>query len=271
MILAAFRSEWVKLRRPSLFLSLYGAIAGVALLITILTFALAGHHFRGGGGGGGGGGGRVAITLAQLAQPDALGKAFSGFAGLLGIISLAVAGAQMASEYSVGTLRNLLIRQPRRLVLLAGKYLAVLTFSALAVLLACIIGAATAFVMAHVRGVSTSAWTSSAGLSDSLKAFGEVALAVCGYTTLGIVVGNLLRSPGAAIAVGLVYILPFELILSATVSGSDKWLPGQLLSAVASGGSSDVNLHTAIVRALAYMILLAAGTAALFVRRDVTA
>ncbi|HXY44402.1 MAG TPA: ABC transporter permease [Acidimicrobiales bacterium] len=266
MIPAAFRSEWVKLRRPSLLLSLYGAIAGVAILITILTFALAGHHFRGGGGGR-----RAAVTLAQLAQPDALGKAFSDFASLLGIISLAVAGAQMASEYSVGTLRNLLIRQPRRLVLWTGKFIAVLTFSALAVLLACIVGTITAVVMAHVRGVSTSAWTSSTGLTDSLKAFGEVTLAVCGYTTLGMVVGNLLRSPGAAIAVGLVYILPFELILSATVNGSDRWLPGQLLSAVSAGGTSDISLHTAIIRAMAYMVVLAGGTAVLFVRRDVTA
>lgn len=266
MIPAAFRSEWVKLRRPSLLVATYAAIAGVAILITILAFALAGHHFRGGRGAR-----RTVETLAQLAQADALGKAFSGFASLLGIIALSVAGAQMASEYSVGTLRNLLIRQPRRLVLLAGKFVAVLTFSALAVLLACAVGVATAFVMAHVRGISTAAWTSSAGLADSAKAFGEVVLAVCGYTTLGMIIGSLLRSPGAAIAVGLAYILPFELILSATVSGSDKWLPGQLLSAISAGGTTDVSLHTAILRALFYLVVLGGAAAALFARRDVTA
>jgi ABC-type transport system involved in multi-copper enzyme maturation permease subunit len=270
MIQAAFRSEWVKLRRPSLLLSVYGAIVAVALLITILTFALAGHQFRNGGGGGGGGR-RAAVSLAQLALPNALGTAFSSFVGLLGIISLAVAGAQMASEYSVGTLRNLLIRQPRRLVLLAGKFIAVLTFSAIAVLLACIVGAVTAFVMAHVRGIPTTAWTSSAGLTDSAQSLGEVVLAVCGYTTLGMVVGSLLRNPGAAIAVGLVYILPFELILSATVNGSDQWLPGQLLSAIGAGGTSDISLHAAIIRAIAYLVLLGGGAAVLFARRDVTA
>jgi ABC-type transport system involved in multi-copper enzyme maturation permease subunit len=239
------------------------------VLITILTFALAGHQFHHGGGGPRNGGGGQ-DTLAKLAQSKALAKAFSAIASLLGIISLSVAGAQMASEYSVGTLRNLLIRQPRRLVLLAGKFVAVLSFTALGVLLACILGAVTAVVMAHVRGVSTGAWSSSAGMSDSLKAFGEVVLAVCGYTTIGMIVGSLLRNPGAAIAVGLVYILPFEIILTATVNGSDKWLPGQLLNAIASGGTSDVSLHTAIIRALAYFVVLAAGTAALFVRRDVT-
>jgi ABC-type transport system involved in multi-copper enzyme maturation permease subunit len=269
MIPAAFRSEWVKLRRPSLLLATYGAIAAVSILITILTFALAGHQFRNGGEGGGGR--RAAVTLAQLAEANALGKAFSGFAGLLGIISLAVAGAQMASEYSVGTLRNLVIRQPRRLVLLAGKFVAVLTFTAVAVLLACIVGAVTAFAMAHVRGISTTAWSSSSGLADSAKAFGEVVLAVCGYTTIGMIIGILLRNPGAAIAVGLVYILPFELILSATVSGSDKWLPGQLLSAIAAGGTTDVSLHTAVIRAIAYIVVLGGGAAVLFARRDITA
>jgi ABC-type transport system involved in multi-copper enzyme maturation permease subunit len=270
-MIPAFRSEWIKLRRPSLLLSTYGAIAGISILITILSFALAGHHFGRGGGGGGGGGGRTPITLAQLAESNALAKAFAGFAGLLGIIALAVAGAQTASEYSVGTLRNLLIRQPRRLVLLAGKFIAVLSFSAFAVLLACIVGVVTAFVMAHIRGISTTAWTSSTGLADSGKAFGEVVLAVCGYTTIGMIIGSLLRTPGAAIAVGLVYILPFELILTATVNGSDKWLPGQLLGAIASGGTTDVSLHTAVIRALAYLVVLGGGAAALFARRDVTA
>jgi ABC-type transport system involved in multi-copper enzyme maturation permease subunit len=260
---SAFRSEWIKLRRPTLLLGTYGAIAAVTALLTILTFARAGHHARFA---------RAAfISLAALAAPDGIVHAFTRGATLLGIIALAVAGAQLASEYSLGTLHNLLIRQLRRPILLAGKYLAVLSFMIGAVVLACVVGGVAAFVMAHVRGIPTAAWTSSAGLHQIGQALGDVALSVCGYATLGMVFGIVFRSPVAAITIGIVYILPFESILSATVSGSDRWLPGQLLDAIAQGGTSDIGFATALVTGLLYLVGLSLVGLVLFTVMDVTA
>ena len=67
-------------------------------------------------------------SLTQLAQPNGLIHGVNRAAVLLGIVAFGIAASQIASEYSLGTLRQLLVRQPRRAVLLAGKFLAVLTF-----------------------------------------------------------------------------------------------------------------------------------------------
>ena len=154
---------------------------------------------------------------------------------------------------------------------LLGKYLAVLVFLAGALLLATAASAAAALVMAHVRGISGSAWTSSAGLSANFKALGDMVLAVVGFATLGTFVGVLLRSSVAAIIVGFAYLLPVENIISALVHGIAAWLPGELLLSVAQGGTHDVSFATGIVGSLLYLTAALGAAVALFVHRDVTA
>jgi hypothetical protein len=125
--------------------------------------------------------------------------------------------------------------------------------------------------MAHVRGIPTTAWTSSAGLADIGHALGDVALAVTGYGVLGMLAGLILRSPAPAAVVGFVYLLPFEGIFSAVVKGADRWLPGQVLSAISEGGTGNVTFAHALVTATAYTVIAAALGAILFAKRDVTA
>ncbi len=262
VILAAVRSEWTKLRRPTLLYGTYGALAAIAALITVLEFARAGHAFGRGGN---------LISLALLASPEGLLHAFGQSAGLLGVVALCVAAAQLANEYSSGTLRNLLVRQPRRTVVLAGKYLGILSFLLGAILVACACGTVAAFVMAHVRAIPTTAWTSSTGLHDFGQGLGDVVLSTFGYGTIGFVLGIIMRSPVSSIVVGLVFLLPFESILSAVVSGSARWLPGSLLDAVARGGTTDASFLAALVTIALYLVAWAALGIFLFVSRDVTA
>lgn len=258
----AFASEWVKLRRRNLLAGAYVAITAVAVLFTVLIFARAGHadHDR-----------REFVTLAQLAQPSGLVHGVSRAGTLLGLVALCVAAAQVASEYTNGTLRNLLVRQPRRGRLLAGKYLAVLTFMVGAVAAATAGGVAAAFVMAHVRAIPTSAWTSAPGLQAFGQALANTAIAVCGYATLGLVLGVVMRSPVSAIAVGVIYVLPFETILAAVVSGTARWLPGQLLDAISQGGTSTARYGPALLTAIVYLAAAGLVAGSLFARRDVTA
>ena len=261
MIVAAVRSEWTKLRRPTLLWGTYGALAVIAALITVLIFAQAGHDF---------GRGPNLITLALLASPEGLLYAFGASAGLLGVVALCVAAAQLANEYSSGTLRNLLVRQPRRTVVLAGKYLGILSFLLGAVLVACVFGIVAAFVMAHVRGIPTTAWTSSTGLHDFGQGLGDVALSMLGYGTIGFVLGIIMRSPVSSIVVGLAFLLPFEGILSAVVNGSARWLPGSLLDAIARGGTTNASFLAALATVGPYLIGWAGLGVYLFVHRDVT-
>ncbi len=117
MIVAAFRSEWVKLKRRNLLVGTYVGLAVAASLFAVLLFAQAPAT-----------GGGDLPSLVQLAKPNGLIHGVNRAAVLLGIVAFGIAATQIASEYSLGTLRQLLVRQPRRPILLAGKFLAVLTF-----------------------------------------------------------------------------------------------------------------------------------------------
>lgn len=260
MIPNAFASQWVKLRRRSLLVSTYLGLMAVSALFTVLVFARAGR-----------GGGDNFVSLQQLAQPNGLARGLNRAALLLGVVAFGLAAAQVAIEFTNGTLRQILVRQPRRPVLLAGMTLGILTFLLGAVLIAGIGGGIAALIMAHVRGVSTAAWTSSAGMADLLRALGNSALAVVGYGVLGILVGLALRAPAPAVVVGFVYLIPLEGLAGSVIKGSDHWLPGQLLATVSQGGSGGVAYSHALLVASIYVVIaiLIAGT--LFTRRDVTA
>ena len=262
MIRAAFTSEWTKLRRRSLLLFTYLALAALAALFTVLTFARAGHASRDRG---------DFISLARLAQPDGLAQGLQRAVLLLGVVALAVVAAQMSAEYSLGTLRNLLVRQPRRALLLGGKLLALVTFALGAMLAAAVSAAIAAVVMAHVRGISTAAWTSSAGWHQSGQAVGNAALAIVGYACFGLALGVLIRSPVAAVVVGIVYLLPVENILAAVVSNTQRWLPGQLLDAIARGGNTTASFSSALLTTAVYVAGAVLIAFAVFARRDVTA
>jgi len=269
-VLNAYRSEWVKLRRHLLFFGTYGAIAGITVVATVVTFATAGHVFGHGTGQGPGGAG-VAISFRQLAEANGLTIGLTGAGTVLGVIAFAVAAAQSAGEYSHGTLRNLLVRQPHRLTLLAGKYVAILTFLTGAVLLAAAAGSGTAEIMAHLRGINGGTWTTMGGFRSYETALGDIVLAVAGYATLGLALGAVLRSSVAAISIGIAYLLPVEMLISNVARSADAWLPGQLLTAVDQDGTAAVGFEPALLKIALYLLVLAAGAAVVFLRRDVTA
>jgi ABC-2 type transport system permease protein len=262
MIIGAFRSEWIKLRRPSLLVATYVGLAAAASAFTILLFTQATKKSGGDGG---------LPSLTQLGQPNGLVHGLSRATILLGIVAFGIAAAQIASEYSLGTLRQLLVRQPRRWVLLAGKYLGVVTFLAIALVFAAVIATVVAFAMAHGRHVPTGAWTSSAGISDLTRALGDLLLAVVGYASLGLAVGLFLRSSVFAVIIGFAWLLPIESIVMKIVPSTTPWLPGSALTIVGEGGTSTLSYGHALVVSIAYVLVAAIVTTVAFIRRDVTA
>src|ERR1700753_750964 len=172
MIWAAFASEWTKLRRPTLLLSTFLGLAFASSLFVVLMFSQATAH-----------GGLV--TLHQLAQPNGLVIGVARAAMLLGVVAFGIAAAQVASEYSLGSLRQLLVRQPRRVILLAGKMLGVITFLLLALCFAAVVALLVALSAAKSRGVPVGAWFTGTGLSALFAELGDLALAVVGYSVLG--------------------------------------------------------------------------------------
>ncbi len=260
MIVAAFRSEWVKLRRRNLLVGTYVGLAVAASLFAVLLFAQAPAT-----------GGGYLPSLTRLARPNGLIHGLNRAAVLLGIVAFGIAATQIASEYSLGTLRQLLVRQPRRSILLAGKFVAVLTFMLGAVVFASLIATVTAFVMAHARQVPVAAWTSSAGITDLTRALGDLVLATLGFTTFGLVVGLLFRSSVTAIIVGFAYLLPVEAVVTRIAPHTAAWLPGQLLQAIAAGGLSSAGFAHSLILSAVYLMIAGGVATVVFARKDVTA
>lgn len=257
-----FKSEWRKLRRPTLFLGTMVAVVGLTGLISSLLFLLLDSP-RGNGREG------MMITRETLAMPNGLYVGFANSAGLLGVIALCVFAAQTAIEYTNGTLRNLLVREPRRLLLLAGKYLAMVSFALITVCFSAIISITISISLAGSKGVSTDQWFTSSAISLFGSTFGNVFLSVIAYGTVGMMLGLLLRSPISSISIAVAWILVIENILSATVNGISKWLPGQLMSAIPVQFGVDFSYSRALVGTSAYLLIFTVAAATLFKRRDV--
>jgi len=262
MIMNAFRSEWVKLRRRTLLLGVFGGLALAASFFVLLLFSHAAAV---------GPGSADLPSLVVLAQPNGLIHGIDRVVVLLGIVAFGIAAFQIASEYSLGTLRQLLVRQPRRAVLLTGKYLGVISFMIAAVVFASLVGGGVAVIMAHVRHVPIGAWFSATGVKDLTGALGELLLAVMGFTTLGLAVGLLLRSAVFAVIVGLAYLIAIENIIGRVLPATNRWLPGQLLLGVGQGGNSTSTFPRALIISGLYLIVVALVTTYAFIRRDVTA
>lgn len=257
----AFLSELLKLRRRGLLLGGGGLLLGFTALFTVLGIENAqahpgsGHGFR--------------ISIAELSKPDGLVHGITRAGSLMGIVMLGIFAAAFGTEYSTGMLRNLLIREPRRVKFLAGKYLALLVFGVAVILLACVVSIVLALALAPGKGIDTSAWTSSTGLADTWRAVWHLIVASLGYGTLGAALAIIFRSPVVALAIGVAWLLPGEAILSALWSNGQDWLPGQLLSNLVSGGSSSVSLARTGLTLVVYWVIVVVGTSALFSRRDV--
>jgi ABC-type transport system involved in multi-copper enzyme maturation permease subunit len=258
-----FRAEWCKLRRPTLFFGTMLASAGLTGLVTSLLFLLIdspqGNSDRGN---------MISRDILQL--PSGLTIGFSNAAGLLGIVALCVFAAQTAQEYTYGTLRNLLVRQPRRLQLLLGKYVSMASFAVVMVILAAVSSMSLAFGLSGKAKVSTDAWVTSDALHEMAKTFGNVLLSVIAFGTVGMILGLLLRSPISAISLGVIWLLIVENILIAVKSSLGNWMPGSLMSTIAVGGTADISYIHSITMVAIYLVSSTAIVITLFKRRDVS-
>lgn len=261
MTWAAFTSEWTKLKRKTLLLSTFLGLAAAASLFVILVFSQAPASGDGGG----------LPSLQQLARPNGLVLGVTRATMLLGVVAFGIAAAQAASEYSLGTLRQLLVRQPRRLVLLAGKFLGVVTFLLAALLFASVVAFVVALLAAHARHVSTAAWFTATGIGDLLRALGDIGLAVIGFSVLGLAIGLFMRSAVFAVIAGLAWVIAIENIIVRIVPGTVNWLPGASLETIASGGTSTTSYGHGLIIAAVYLLAALTATAITFTRSDVTA
>jgi hypothetical protein len=164
----------------------------------------------------------------------------------------------------------MLLRQPSRLRLLAGKTAAILAFAAVVLACAEALAWTAARLLAPGQDVSTGEWTSLAGVGNALADYGAALFWVAGYALLGTLVGVLVRSVPVALAIGIAWAGPFEHLLQEAWDPASRVFPGLLLEAFVAGGTPDVTAGRAFATLAVYLALAAAAAGLLFSRRDVT-
>lgn len=257
-----FKAEWRKLRRPTLLLGTLGAVIFFSGLVSSLLFLLldspTGNGDRG-----------VVITRETLSLATGATQAFSSVGNLLGIVALCVFAAQTAQEYTYGTLRNILVRQPSRIKVLVGKLASMKAFAVLMVFVSAIVSIGISVLLADGKDVSTQLWFNSEGLLEIAKTFLNVTISVVGFGLFGMILGLLLRSPISSISIGVLWLLIVENIVGALKESTLNWLPGNQLSVIASGGSELISYTDALALGGAYVSIGLIIATFLFVRRDV--
>lgn len=255
-------AEWRKLRRPTLFLGTLGAALFFTALTTTFLYLMIdseqGNSDRGR---------QVGREVLQLAGGSAYG--FSSVGGLLGIIALCVFAAQTAQEYTYGTLRNLLVRQPGRIRILIGKLIAMKIFALVLVVIAAAVSIALSYFLSDRAKVSTDLWFTTDGFHEIAKILLNVTISVIYFGIIGMILGLLLRSPISAISIGVLWILIIENLLGAVKPVFLDWMPGSQLTTIAQGGSPDISYLHALTLGTSYVFIGAIVATILFTRRDV--
>jgi ABC-type transport system involved in multi-copper enzyme maturation permease subunit len=256
------KAELRKLRRPTLFFGTMGAALFFTGLITSFIYLMIDSPQ-----GNGDRGRSIGREVLGLASGSVNG--FASVGGFLGIIALCVFAAQTAQEYTYGTLRNLLVRQPSRMKILIGKFISMALFALIMITIAALLSIAISYVLAPGAKVNTDLWFTSAGFDAIFTTFVNVTISVVAYGIVGMVLGLLLRSPISAISLGVLWILIVEVLLMAVKNSLQSWLPGAQLSAIASGGAVDLTYKHALTVGGLYVAVGAIVASVLFVRRDV--
>jgi ABC-type transport system involved in multi-copper enzyme maturation permease subunit len=213
----------------------------------------------------------AAPTLEALSTSGGGTQVFRYVVSFAGTLVFVVFIGLFALEFSRGTYRTMLLRQPRRIQLLTGRYLALAGFTAMALAGTELVTWVTSRIAGPAFDISTGSWTSAAALGSALQDFGTVLVWLVGYSVLGMTVAVLLRSVPIALAVGIAWAGPAEHLIGDAWSAAEKFFPGLLLEIVGRGGTATVSTTRAITTAAAYVAVAAAVSCLVFARRDATA
>jgi ABC-2 type transport system permease protein len=260
-VIRSFISEWIRFRKTASF-----GILVIIFFVAMISVFL----FIGDGGFGPSEGdashGPFSGVETDVTDPDGAVAALSTAVNILGVISLALFALSTARDFELGTIRNLLVGEPRRAVLLAGKLLGVGAYVVVGVLIAAVVAAVLAFALAPGQDIPTDAWS----LSASLGTVGTVTATGLLFGLFGSTIAMATRSAAISITAGVAYLLIVESLLGLIWDAAGEWLPAGVFSAFAQGGTSSVSFEKSMALAAAYAAAALIMLFVIFTRRDVT-
>jgi ABC-2 type transport system permease protein len=255
------RAELATLGRRRVLVSTALATTAFAVITTLATF-LSAEPAPGSPEGRG-------ATLDSLAEPGGGTEAFSLGIGFVGLLVLVAFSARLAGEFSHGTLRTMLMKEPRRLRLVLGKLTALMAFMAAVLLLAEALSFAASVLIAPSQDVDTANWYSLDAIGE---AGGDYAAALAGtsaWALYGMTLALLLRSVAIAVGVGVAWAGPLEHITAESWQAAERWFPGLQLETLAAGGTSDLSYERALLLTGIYATLAVAAGLLTLSRRDI--
>jgi ABC-2 type transport system permease protein len=261
-MIRSFKAELVKLRRRRVaVVAIAGALAFAVIASTAVFLSATQTEAPGDRG----------ATIASLSEAGGATEAFALGVSFTGLLVLVLFVANFAGEFSHGTIRTLLMRQPRRLGLLAGKMAALLVFVAGVLALAEVFTVAASAAIAPSQDVATGSWFGADALGQAAGDYATAFLVVASWALLGTAIAVFVRSTPVALGIGVVWAGPFEHIVQDSWTSADRWFPGLLLESLAVGGTDEVAFGRALALVAVYVAVAASAAALVFVRRDVTA
>ena len=269
-MIAAIRSEWLKLRTTAV----PWVLTAIALIIDgLLILVYFVNHGSGGGGGGNGGNGPGGNSFGILNYPhttqqlrNLLGSGFEGylFALLLGVLIV-------TTEFRHKTVTTSFLVTPHRPRFVGAK-----------LIIAAILGALLAVIMLVVTliggGITLVAQGGSfSALVRQLPAVAPGMILVFAlFAILGVGIGSVLTNQVAAIIVSLGWFIILEGILVSLVHGAERWVPSGAATAASNltrGQGSSFGLFNwwqGTLLMLAYGMVFAAVGSLILTRRDIT-
>jgi ABC-2 type transport system permease protein len=214
---------------------------------------------------------RGGATLAALTGSGGGTEAFAVGASFVGFFVFVTFIALLAGEFSGGTFRALLLRDPHRLRVIAGKLAGILLVAAGAVALfeACTFVAS--LIVAPTRDIPTSGWFSLASAGAAVRDYATVLAGVAGWAVFGTTLAVIFRSTPLALGVGFAWAGPFENITVDSWEAGYRVFPGQVLASLIRGGTTELGMGRALLTAALYTAVAATVALVLVSRRDVTA
>lgn len=258
-----FKAELLKLRRRRVTVAVAVGTLVFAAMASTLVFVSATDA--------GEPGTQRGATVESLGQAGGATEAFSIGVSFAGILVLVLFIANVGGEFSAGTFRTLLMRQPRRVALLAGKMTALLVFAAGALAFAEIVTVGASAAVASTQDISTASWFGIDGLGEAAGDYATALFGVAAWASLGMALAIFVRSIPVALAIGIVWSGPFEHLLEDAWTTAGQWFPGLLLEALAAGGTATVSSTRAVALVALYVAAAVTAAAIVFARRDVTA
>ena len=214
---------------------------------------------------------RGGTPLAALTGHGGGTEAFAVGASFVGFFVFVTFIALLASEFSGGTFRALLLREPHRLRVIVGKLAGILVVAAGAVAFAEAATFVLSLLMAPTKDIATTDWFSLHSLADAGRDYATVFAGVAGWAIFGTTLAVIFRSTPIALGVGFAWAGPFENITVDSWDAGYRFFPGQVLGSLIRGGTVELGLGRALFTATLYAAVAATVTLALVSRRDVTA